>query len=165
MCALTSEMATSPRWKMPAASAAEQLVASNTSVKCSGHPAPEEAMTGMDTASDTSPTSSWSNPFPWPSSSMQLSRISPAPRASIAVASSYAPMSRPSRPPFTVHCHQQNPSPLGPGADVATHLFLVREGSATYTRRGSMDMTTACAPYLSEICSTDVLPSFTPPLA
>ena len=81
------------------------------------------------------------------------------------VASSYAPMSRPSLPPFTVHCHQQNASPSGPGRDVFTHLFLVKAGSATYTRRGSTEMTTACAPYRDEICSTDVLPSFSPPLA
>ena len=36
--------------------------------------------------------------------SMQLSRISPAPSASTARASSTASMSRPSRPPRTVHC-------------------------------------------------------------
>ena len=40
-----------------------------------------------------------------PSLSMQFSKISPAPRASTALASSTASMSRPSRPPFTVHSH------------------------------------------------------------
>ena len=51
-----------------------------------------------------------------PSRSMQLSIISPAPRASTPCARVMASISRPSRPPFTVHCHQQYFSPLGPAA-------------------------------------------------
>jgi hypothetical protein len=70
-------------------------------------------------------------PLPWPSSSIQLRRISPAPRSSIATANSYAPMSRPSRPPITVHWNHANPSPFGPGRDVFTHLFFVSDGSVT----------------------------------
>ena len=155
MCALTSSMDTSFLWKIPAASAAAAPVLSKTSLKCSGEPAPLEAITGMVTASDTALTSSRSKPSPLqhkkmsqafggegrgfihtlictflsrsgyelvktsmaatytksgrgthcPSLSMQFSRISPAPRASTALASSTASMSRPSRPPFTVHSH------------------------------------------------------------
>lgn len=52
--------------------------------------------------------------FPCPSLSMQLSRISPAPSSSTAAASSVALTSRVSRPPLTVHCHQQYCSPFGP---------------------------------------------------
>lgn len=58
--------------------------------------------------------------WPAPSLSMQFSRISPAPSASTACASSTAPMSRPSRPPLTVHCHHTYCSPLGPGRLVRT---------------------------------------------
>jgi len=46
-------METSLRWKIPAASAAEQRVLLKTCVKCSGEPAPLLAMTGMFTASLT----------------------------------------------------------------------------------------------------------------
>ena len=49
---------------MPAASAADALVVSNTSEKCSGVPAPLLAITGMPTESDMSFTKSVSNPFP-----------------------------------------------------------------------------------------------------
>ena len=49
-CALTAEMGTSRRWKMPAASAAAARVLWNTSEKCSGAPAPLLAITGMVTA-------------------------------------------------------------------------------------------------------------------
>lgn len=62
ICALTAAMGTSRRWKMPAASAADARVRANTSEKCSGHPAPEDAMTGIVTAADTAATSSMSKP-------------------------------------------------------------------------------------------------------
>ena len=64
MCALTSSMDTSFLWKIPAASAAAAPVLSKTSLKCSGEPAPLEAITGMVTASDTALTSSRSKPSP-----------------------------------------------------------------------------------------------------
>lgn len=51
MWSFTAAMGTSRRWKMPAASAAAARVSRNTSEKCSGAPAPLEAMTGMVTAS------------------------------------------------------------------------------------------------------------------
>ena len=143
---LTLAIGTSRRWKMPAARPADAPVRSNTSTKCSGLPAPLLAMTGMVTASVTMLMSSVSNPAPVPSRSMQLSRISPAPRASTARATSYAPMSRPSRPPFTVHWNQQYSSPLGPGVAVRMVALRVASGPATYTRRGSMLTTTAWAP-------------------
>jgi len=40
-------MDNSPKWKSEAASAASACPALNTSAKCSGLPAPPEAMTGM----------------------------------------------------------------------------------------------------------------------
>mmetsp|Transcript_24178 Transcript_24178/g.52815 ORF Transcript_24178/g.52815 Transcript_24178/m.52815 type:complete len:381 (+) Transcript_24178:1082-2224(+) len=162
MCFLTSSMPTSRLWKIPAARAADAFVWLNTSVKWEGLPAPLLAITGMVTAWDTASTSSRSKPCPTPSLSMQLSRISPAPSASTACASSTAPRSRPSRPPLMVHCHQQYCSPLGPGFEVLMVLCLTVLGSATYTLRGSMDTTTACLPYTSLICSMLVLPSFLP---
>lgn len=64
MCCLTASMETSRRWKIPAASAAAAPVDSNTSWKCSGAPAPLEAMTGIVTAEETASTSSKSNPSP-----------------------------------------------------------------------------------------------------
>mmetsp|Transcript_11287 Transcript_11287/g.27659 ORF Transcript_11287/g.27659 Transcript_11287/m.27659 type:complete len:279 (-) Transcript_11287:904-1740(-) len=166
MCCFTSLMATSRRWKMPAASAAEQAVALNTCVKCSGLPAPLDAMTGMVTAPLTARTRSRSKPWPTPSLSMQLSRISPAPSAATARASSTAPTSRPSRPPLTVHCHQQYSSPLGPRLSLVTLTVwcLTSLGSLTHTRRGSMDTTTACRPYTALICSMLVLPVSLPVL-
>lgn len=78
---------------------------------------------------------------------MQFSRISPAPKSSTARASSTASMSRPSRPPRMVHCHQQYSSPFGPGLLVLMVGRGVAAGSCTYTLRGSIDTTTACAPY------------------
>ena len=63
---IRAHLLTSSLWKMPAASAADALVASNTAVKCDGWPAPLLAMTGMDTAEEMRETSSRSNPLPWP---------------------------------------------------------------------------------------------------
>jgi len=45
---LTWEICTSLRWKMPAASAALHLVALKTSVKCAGHPAPDDQGLTLD---------------------------------------------------------------------------------------------------------------------
>lgn len=50
-----------------------------------------------------------------------------------------ASMSRASRPPLTVHCHQHHSSPLGPGSDARTQVWRVEDGSDTYTRWGSID--------------------------
>ena len=92
--------------------------ASKTSAKCAGVPAPEEAMTGIDTASFTARISSRSKPDFVPSRSMELSRISPAPSRSQVAASVTASTGRPSRPPLTVHWNQQKRSPFGPGSAV-----------------------------------------------
>nr|GMD53189.1 hypothetical protein Iba_chr11cCG0270 [Ipomoea batatas]GMD57992.1 hypothetical protein Iba_chr11fCG1290 [Ipomoea batatas] len=58
---------------------------------------------------------------------MQLSSISPAPNSSTALASSYAPIGRPSRPPFTLKWYQAYSSPFGPGF----LTFLGIQGSRT----------------------------------
>jgi hypothetical protein len=63
MWRLTAAMGTSRRWKIPAASAADALVREKTSVKCSGAPAPLDAMTGMVTALETASTRPMSKPF------------------------------------------------------------------------------------------------------
>ena len=79
ICSLTASMGTSSLWKIPAAKAASTSVFSKTSEKCSTFPAPDEAMTGMETLSLMCFTSSMSKPLLVPSLSMQLSNISPAP--------------------------------------------------------------------------------------
>ena len=61
-----------------------------TSAKCSRPPAPPEAITGMFTASETAAVSSQSKPARVPSRSIDVSRISPAPRASASRAHSTA---------------------------------------------------------------------------
>ena len=61
--------------------------------------------------------------------------------------SSQALMSTGRDPTFTVHCHQQYSWPCGPLRLVLTQGRCVSAGSFTYTLRGSMDTTTACAPY------------------
>lgn len=90
-------------------------------------------------ATHTWRTRSRSKPWPAPSRSMQLSRISPAPSVSTATASSLAPSGLVSRPPDTVHCHQQCVSPLGPSPSVdCTHSWGTAAGSASHTFFGSM---------------------------
>ena len=103
ICSFTASIGTSSLWKIPAANAASTSVFSKTSEKCSAQPAPLEAMTGMDTASLTCWISSMSKPLLVPSLSMQFRSISPAPSFSHVCTSWIASMSRPSRPPFTVH--------------------------------------------------------------
>ena len=103
ICCLTASMATSSLWNIPAAKAASTSVFSKTSLKCSTFPAPEEAMTGMETFSLICFTSSMSKPLFVPSLSIQLSNISPAPSFSHTWANCNASTSRPSLPPFTVH--------------------------------------------------------------
>ena len=55
--ALTARTLQVRSWKIDAASAASARPAENTSTKCSGAPAPPDAMTGMPTASDTAAVS------------------------------------------------------------------------------------------------------------
>jgi len=107
MCSFTASMGTSSLWKIPAAKAASALVFSKTSEKCSTLPAPEDAITGIETLSRMWLTSSMSKPLLVPSLSMQLRRISPAPSFSQVCANCKASTSRPSRPPLTVHWYQQ----------------------------------------------------------
>jgi len=103
----TVSMGTSSLWKIPVARAASTSVSSKTSEKCSTFPAPDEAITGMVTASLTCLISSMSKPLLVPSLSMQFKSISPAPSFSQVCTSCLASMSRPSLPPLTVHWYQQ----------------------------------------------------------
>ena len=98
LSARASEM---PKWKMLAASAASAFPRRNTSAKCLALPAPPEAMTGIWTASLTAAVSSQSKPSRVPSASMEVSRISPAPRCSASRAHSRALRPVGLRPPST----------------------------------------------------------------
>ena len=82
--------ACSEKWKTEAASAASARPRVNTSRKCSNVPAPPDAITGICTAVDTAAVSSQSKPARVPSRSIDVSRISPAPRASASRAHSTA---------------------------------------------------------------------------
>ncbi len=79
------------KWKIEAARAASARPSAKTSAKCSKVPAPPEAMTGMFTAEETAAVSSQSKPLFVPSRSMEVSRISPAPRSADSRAQSTAP--------------------------------------------------------------------------
>lgn len=68
----------------------------------------------------------------------------PAPPLSLAAQDPPPLLCHVALPTLTVHCHQQCFSPSGPGLEASTQVWLVCEGSDTYTRRGSMDTTTAC---------------------
>ncbi len=56
-----------------------------TSAKCSSDPAPPDAITGIGTALETAAVSSQSKPVLVPSRSMDVSRISPAPRSAASL--------------------------------------------------------------------------------
>ena len=79
ICSFTPSMGTSFRQNIPAARAASTSVFSKTSLKCSTFPAPEEAITGMETLSLMCFTSSMSKPLLVPSLSIQSDNISQAP--------------------------------------------------------------------------------------
>src|SRR3984957_9929354 len=70
------------KWKMEAARAASACPSRKTSTKWLTEPAPPEAMTGIETACATARTNSQSKPARVPSWSIEVSKISPAPRAS-----------------------------------------------------------------------------------
>src|SRR5258708_4394002 len=110
---------------MEAARAASALPAEKTSTKCCALPAPPEAITGIETIPAMAAVSSQSKPMPVPSRSMEVSRISPAPRssASRAQASAFLPVGL--RPP-------------------ATKTSAASAGPAP--RRASMATITACEP-------------------
>ena len=90
-----------PKWNRDAAKAASASAWVNTSAKCSNAPQPPEAMTGMWTALVTARVISRSKPFLVPSASMEVSKISPAPRASPFFAHSMASNPVGVRPPAT----------------------------------------------------------------
>src|SRR5204863_2837402 len=90
-----------PKWKMDTASAASAEPARKTSTKWSAPPAPPEAMTGMRTALAITRVSSQSKPSPVPSRSIEVSRISPAPRSSASFAHCAASRPVETRPPET----------------------------------------------------------------
>src|SRR5690554_1750582 len=101
IAAFTSAIVISRRWKMEAASTAEAPPTATASTQCWALPAPPEAMTGMSTASDTARVSSRSKPSLVPSRSIEVRRISPAPRAAPRFAHSTASSPVGVRPPFT----------------------------------------------------------------
>ena len=170
-CAFTSAIPTLEWWKIEAASAASHPVASKTSEKWAGAPAPLDAITGILTAPFTEATSPRSKPLFWPSLSMQLRRISPQPSASTAWHTWTTSRPDPFRPPCTVHSYQHRLSPLGPrtprspptaSAWLTTLWPSASAAVRTHTRRGSIETTTACRPYTCEIASIDDEPSALP---
>src|ERR1700731_3181223 len=110
---------------MEAASAASALPAEKTSTKCWALPAPPEAMTGIETDSEIPAVSSQSKPAPVPSRSMDVSRISPAPRSSASRAHASAFLCVAVRPPETK---------------------TSAEAGESVPRRASMATITACEP-------------------
>src|SRR5262249_51938631 len=101
---LSSEMFWVPKWKIEAARAASAFPPRNTSTKCWTDRAPPEAITGICTAALTPAVNSQSKPLPVPSRSIEVSRISPAPKPSASLA--HATASRPVglRPPAMNTC-------------------------------------------------------------
>ena len=88
---------------MLAASAASALPRAKTSAKCATVPAPPEAITGIPTASLTAAVSSQSKPARVPSESIEVNRISPAPRCSASRA--HSTTRRPIGLAATLHVH------------------------------------------------------------
>ena len=127
-----------PKWKMLAASAASAFPPREHIGEVATVPAPPDAMTGMLTASLTAAVSSQSNPARVPSESMEVSRISPAPRASASRAHSTTRRPVGLRPPCTNTCASRTGS------------------AASGSRRASMATTTACAPKLRPMASISV---------
>src|SRR5205085_3951313 len=98
-CSFACRTLYSPKWKMLAASTASALPSSTACARCSRLPAPPEAITGTDTASDTARVSARSKPSRVPSRSMLVRRISPAPAADMRLAQSTASSPVARRPP------------------------------------------------------------------
>jgi hypothetical protein len=125
---LTSGMRRAPKWNTLAARTAS-APASIAGGKWPTSPAPPLAITGTATAARARRINSRSKPAFVPSASIELSRISPAPRSTARRAQSMASMPVPRRPPWVV-----TSKPLGVG------------GVPSGTRRASTDRTTHCAP-------------------
>jgi len=116
---------------MLAASAASARPLPNTSTKCPAVPAPPLAITGICTALLTIAVSSQSKPPRIPSVSIEVSKISPAPRDSASRAQSKTRRPVAFRPPLTKTSASSTP--------------------ASSTRRASIATITACAPKLPPI--------------
>src|SRR5262249_12244050 len=86
--AFRAATAWSLKWNTDAASAASARPVVKTSTKCSNVPAPPDAITGIDTADETAAVSRQSKPARVPSRSIDVSRISPAPRSAASRAHS-----------------------------------------------------------------------------
>src|SRR5688572_22371454 len=86
MCSLAVRTVKSPKWNTLAASTASARPSSTPSARCSTEPTPPEAITGTVTASATARVSARSKPSRVPSRSMLVSRISPAPAATMRFA-------------------------------------------------------------------------------
>src|ERR1700733_8471683 len=100
------------------------------SARCCSEPTPPEAITGIDTASDTARVSARSKPLLVPSRSMLVSRISPAPSSAILRAHSTASSPVALRPP----CVKTSQRGASPSAE---------------PRLASIATTMHCEPYLS----------------
>src|SRR5688500_14411449 len=106
MCSFAWRTVKSPKWKTDAASTASACPSVTPSARCSSAPTPPEAITGTPTASDTARVSARSKPSRVPSRSMLVSRISPAPAASMRFAHCTASRPVALRPPCVNTCHE-----------------------------------------------------------
>src|SRR6476469_7370398 len=101
IAAFTSPIVSSRKWNTLAASTAS-APATTAGAKCSTAPAPPLAITGTVTAPRTARSILRSKPALVPSSSIELSRISPTPSSAPRVAHSIASMPVPLLPPCVV---------------------------------------------------------------
>src|SRR4051794_23290353 len=99
IAALASAMMCSPKWKILAAKTPVAPPSSIPSTRCCKLPTPPLAITGTLTFSVTAEVRSRSNPSRVPSRSIDVSRISPAPKRSARTAHPRASMSVGVRPP------------------------------------------------------------------
>src|SRR5205085_6737681 len=95
---LTFDILNVPKWKTEAARAAD-APAANASAKSPGWPAPPLAITGTGTAALTARSICSANPLRVPSWSIEVSRISPAPRSTASRAHSSRSRPAPRVPP------------------------------------------------------------------
>ena len=101
MADFTAEISISLRWKIDAARTADAPPSVTASTQWFGDPAPPEAITATPTEATTALVSSMSKPSFVPSVSIDVRRISPAPRSVPSLAHSSASRPVGVRPPLT----------------------------------------------------------------
>src|SRR3954451_14852256 len=116
-----------PKWKPDAATTAAAWPSRIPATRWSSVPTPPDAITGTGTASEMARVRSMSNPLPVPSRSIEVKRISPAPRATTSFAYSTASMPVVLRPPWVKISHLSDATRL---ASIATTIHWLPNFSA-----------------------------------